>query len=148
MNVCLSAVSKSTSPANLSITFAPQILPAIQAAGRRVTLDLRGAESRPDILRAAVAAGVALDIAARSSTGAQGHAFYTDVAAQGAPSDVEPVRVRLAQLAASETAGFELDLAGPNIENYERLYWGMGTASVRLSQPRIGPRKGRSSDQE
>jgi hypothetical protein len=115
--------------------FRSQVFPTIQATGRRVTLDLRGAESRPDVLRAAVAAGVTLAIPARNFTGSQGHPFYTPIPAQGAPNDVEPVRARLAVLMAAMTEGFEIELTTPNLENYERLYWSWGRQGYDYHTP-------------
>jgi hypothetical protein len=115
--------------------FKSQVFPTIQASGRRVTLVLRGMESRPDVLRAAIAAGIVLSIPARNFTGSQGHPFFTSIAGQGAPSDVEPVRQRLAVLQASMAEGFELELPTPNIENYERLYWAWGRQGYDYRTP-------------
>jgi hypothetical protein len=115
--------------------FKSQVFPAIQAAGRRVTLDLRGVEARPDVLRAAMAAGIVLSVAARNSTASQGLPFFASISANGAPSDVEPVRQRLAVLLASMTEGFELELSTPNLENYERLYWSWGRQAYDYRAP-------------
>lgn len=115
--------------------FKSQVFSAIQASGRRVTLVLRGMEARPDILRAAVAAGVVFSIPARNFTASQGHPFFTSIPAQGAPSDPEPVHARLAVLMASMTEGFELELSTPNVENYERLYWAWGRQAYDYRTP-------------
>ncbi len=121
--------------------FRSQIFPTIQASGRRLTLVLRGMEARPDILHAAATAGVVLSIPARNFTASQGHPFFTSIAAQGAPSDVEPVRQRLAILMAAMTDGFELELSTANIENYERLYWAWGRQGYDYQTPTLTPGK-------
>jgi hypothetical protein len=115
--------------------FKSQVFPSIQASGRRVTLILRGLEARPDVLRAAVAAGLVLSIPARNFTASQGHPFFTSIPAQGAPSDAEPVHARLAVLMSSMTEGFELELSTPNVENYERLYWAWGRQAYDYRTP-------------
>lgn len=117
--------------------FRSQVFPAIQATGRRVTLSLRGTEPRPDVLRAAVAAGVVLAIPARSFTASQGRPFYTPIPAQGVPIDVDPVRARLAVLMAAMAEGFEIELSTTNVENYERLYWAWGRQSYDYRTPGI-----------
>jgi len=99
------------------------VFPAVQEAGRRVTLDLRGAEGRPDVLRAAEAAGVALEVASRTSAAAMGNSFHMIAMPE---SEMDAVHGRLNLFASAGATGFEVDLAGVNIDSYERIYsaWG------------------------
>jgi hypothetical protein len=59
----------------------------------------------------------------------------TSITAKEAPSDVEPVRARLAVLLASMTEGFEIELTTSNLENYERLYWAWGRQGYDYRTP-------------
>jgi hypothetical protein len=115
--------------------FRNEVFPALQGAGRRVTLDLRGGEARPDVLRAAIAAGIALDIASSSAAGALSQPFHSVVPSQSAAMETEPVRTRLTALGNARAEGFEVELPGPNIESYERLYWMWG----RLGYDHVSP---------
>jgi hypothetical protein len=114
--------------------------PAVQQTGRRVTLDLRGAEMRPDVIRAGNAAGVVLNIAGRNSTSSLDEPFYSAIAVA---STAEPTDVpsRLTALANAGAAGFELDLSGSNLENYERIYWAWGRAGYDHRSPGLAPGK-------
>jgi hypothetical protein len=120
------------------------LFPALQESGRRVTLDLRGTDARPDVLRAAVAAGVVLEIASRSSGAALGKPFHSVVAAQSVAAELDPVRARLTILASSGSTGFEVDLAGPNVENYERVYWAWGRLGYDFRTPGMSAGKAQS----
>ena len=111
------------------------IFPAVQEAGRRVTLDLRGAEARPDVWRAAEAAGIATEIAGRSSEATFGSPFHSVVTAQSVATEVDAVRGRLNILSSTGATGFEVELAGPNIENYERVYWTWGRLGYDYRSP-------------
>jgi hypothetical protein len=128
--------------------FRAEVFPAFQTTGRRVVLDLRGGEARPDILRAAIAAGIPLDIASRTAAGALSKPFHAVIPAQNAATEVAPVRERLAALATAGATGFEVELPGPNIEGYERLYWAWGRTgydyvSPTLSTGKSAPKSGR-----
>lgn len=101
-------------------------------AGRRLTLDLRGIDVRSDVLRAAVAAGVVLDVASRTSTAALGNMFHSVAAPE---SEQDTVRARLNILASAGATGFEVDLAGVNVEGYERVYWTWGRAGYDYRTP-------------
>jgi hypothetical protein len=120
--------------------FKTAIFPAVQQTGRRVTLDLRGAEMRPDIVRAGHSAGVVFLIEARNSTASLDEPFYRRiaVASTSEPSDVASV---LNGLADTQAAGFELDLSGSNLENYERIYWAWGRAGYDHRSPGLAPGK-------
>lgn len=113
------------------------VFPALQEAGRRVTLDLRGAEARPDVLRAAVAAGVTLSVASRTAAGALNRAFHSVADAASVVPDTDPVRARIAALATAGATGFELNLPGPNIETYERVYWAWGCQGYAYRSPSL-----------
>jgi len=119
------------------------VFPALQESGRRVTLDLHGAEARPDLLRAAQAAGMVLDIAGRSVAATLGNPFHALAAAQSTPAELDPVRARLTVLAGTGANGFEVDLAGPNVANYERVYWAWGRQGYDFRSP--GMTAGKSS---
>lgn len=107
-------------------------------AGRRVTLDLRGVETRPDVLRAAVAAGVVLDVASRTSAAALGKVFHSVAAPESEP---DTVRARLNILANAGATGFEVDLAGVNLEGYERVYWTWGRSGYTYRTPGLSAGK-------
>lgn len=115
------------------------LFPALLASGRRVTLDLRNVDARQDVLRAAIAAGVVLDTAARSSTTALGQSYHAVIPSSSVAPDIDPVRARLATLAGAD--GFEIDLAGTNIEGYERIYWAWGRQGYNFRAPTIGAGK-------
>ncbi|MEO5923462.1 MAG: hypothetical protein ABIR70_06520 [Bryobacteraceae bacterium] len=108
------------------------VFPAVQESGRRVTLDLRGVDARPDVLRAAQAAGIVMDIASRTTAAAQGNPFHAIAAPE---SEIDPVRARLNVLASNGATGFEVDLAGVNIDNYERVYWTWGRQGYLYRTP-------------
>jgi len=108
------------------------VFPALQESGRRVTLDLRGADARPDVLRAAQAAGIVLEISSRTSAAALGSKFHTIASPE---SELEPVRSRLNILASNGATGFEVDLAGVNVDNYERVYWAWGRQGYTYRTP-------------
>jgi hypothetical protein len=108
------------------------VFPAVQEAGRRVTLDLRGADARPDVLRAADAAGVVLEMASRTSAAAMGNSFHSIATPE---AEMEPVHGKLDILAVAGATGFEVDLAGVNIENYERVYWAWGRQGYTYRTP-------------
>ena len=112
--------------------FRTVVFPSLQEAGRRVTLDLRGADARPDVLRAAQAAGVVMELASRTSAAALGNPFHTISTPE---SEQDPVRGRLNILATSGSGGFEVDLAGVNIDNYERVYWAWGRQGYTYRTP-------------
>ena len=108
------------------------VFPALAGAGRRLTLDLRGAETRSDVLLAADAAGIVLDVASRTSAAALGNPFHSTVSPE---SEADPVRSRLNVLAGAGATGFEVDLAGVNIENYDRVYWTWGRLGYDYRTP-------------
>jgi hypothetical protein len=112
--------------------FRTVVFPALQDAGRRVTLDLRGADVRPDVLRAAQAAGVVMELTSRTTAAALGNPFHTIATPE---SELDPVRSRLNILASAGATGFEVDLAGVNIENYERVYWTWGRQGYTYRTP-------------
>jgi hypothetical protein len=118
--------------------FRTTVFPALTEAGRRVTLDLRGTEARPDVLRAAVAAGMVLDVASRTSAAALGNPFHVVAAPESEP---DPVRARLNILASAGATGFEVDLAGVNIEAYERVYWTWGRSGYDYRTPGLSAGK-------
>lgn len=120
--------------------FRDTVFPAVQQTGRRVTLDLRGADTRPDIIRAGKVASVTLNVAAKNSTAAQDAPFYGVIAVQSA-ADPTGVPAQLSALASVGAAGFELDLPGPNLENYERLYSAWGRAGYDHRSPTLVPGK-------
>ena len=117
------------------------IFPALQEAGRRVTLDLRGGEARPDVLRAAQAAGLVLEIASRTVGGALEGPFHAVVTAQSVASEVDAVRGRLNILVNTGATGVEVDLAGVNIDNYERVYWTWGRLGYDYRSPGLSAGK-------
>jgi hypothetical protein len=112
--------------------FRTNVFPALAEAGRRVTLDLRGIEARPDVLRAAAAAGIVLDVASRTSAAALGNPFHSIAAPE---SEAATVHARLNIVASAGATGFEVDLAGVNIENYERVYWTWGRSGYDYRTP-------------
>lgn len=116
------------------------VFPAVQQTGRRVTLDLRGAEARPDIIRAAQVAGVVLTIAARGATTSLNAPFYSITVAQSNTEQTD-VESKLSALANAGAAGFEVDLPGPNLENYERVYSAWGRAGYDHRSPGLVPGK-------
>jgi hypothetical protein len=118
--------------------FRTVVFPALQESGRRVTLDLRGIDARPDVLRAAQAAGVVLDVASRSEAAALGSPFHSIVPPE---SEADPVRARLNVLAGSGSTGFEVDLAGVNIAAYERIYWNWGRLGYSFTRPEMSAGK-------
>jgi hypothetical protein len=118
--------------------FRSSVFPALAEAGRRVTLDLRGIETRPDVLRAAVAAGIVLDVASRTSATALGNPFHSVVAPESEP---DAVRARLNILASMGATGFEVDLAGVNIDAYERVYWTWGRSGYDYRTPGLSAGK-------
>lgn len=120
--------------------FRDTMFPAVQQTGRRVTLDLRGADTRPDVIRAGKVASVTLNVAAKNSTAAQDAPFYGVIAVQSA-ADPTGVPAQLSALASVGAAGFELDLPGPNLENYERLYSAWGRAGYDHRSPTLAPGK-------
>lgn len=124
--------------------FRTVVFPAIQQTGRRVTLDLRGAEARPDIIRAAQVAGVALNIAARNSTASLDTPFYGVIALQSNAEQTD-VESKLSALANTGAAGFELDLPGSNLESYERIYSAWGRAGYGHRSPGLVPGKAQSA---
>ncbi len=113
------------------------VVPAVQEAGRRVILDLHGAESRPDVLRVAIASGVGLEVTARSASGALNQPFHMLVQAQSVAAEAGPVSSRITGIGDSGANGFEVELAGPNVENYERVYWAWGRQGYDNHQPTL-----------
>ncbi len=112
--------------------FRTVVFPALQEAGRRVTLDLRGVDARPDVLRAAQAAGVVMELASRTSAAALGNPFHAIATPE---SEIDPVRARLNILSSAGATGFEVDLAGVNIDSYERVYWTWGRQGYSHRMP-------------
>ena len=108
------------------------VFPAMVEAGRRVTLDLRGIDARPDVLRAAIAAGTVLEVAGRTSVAAQEQLFHSVMSPE---TELATVRARLNILASAGATGFEVDLAGVNIEGYERVYWAWGRSGYDHRTP-------------
>ena len=95
---------------------------------------------RPDVIRAGQAAGVTLNIAGHNSTSSLNEPFYSAiaVASTAEPTDVSS---RLVGLANAGAAGFELDLNGSNLENYERIYSAWGRAGYEYKAPGLAPGK-------
>jgi hypothetical protein len=118
--------------------FRTVIFPALQESGRRVTLDLHGGDARPDVLRAAQAAGVVLDVASRSAAIAS--PVHSVLAAQSIAAEIDAVRTRINILASSGSTGIEVDL-GPNVENYERVYWAWGRQGYAYLTPGLSAGK-------
>ncbi|MEO8098774.1 MAG: hypothetical protein ABI811_13815 [Acidobacteriota bacterium] len=121
--------------------FRTVVFPALQESGRRVALDLHGAETRPDVIRAAKAMGLVLDVTGRASSAPADFKsldFHALIAADAAVPEADPVRTRLTSIANTGAAGFEIDLPGPNIENYERTYWAWGRLGYDHLSPTLG----------
>jgi hypothetical protein len=122
--------------------FKAAIFPAFKQSGRRVTLDLRGVDARPDVLRAAQTAAIPLEIASRTTAAALGRRYYAVVAAASVPTDTaDQVRARIESLSASGATGFEVDLAGPNFDVYERVYWAWGRQGYLYRPPTLAVAK-------
>jgi hypothetical protein len=120
------------------------VFPALLESGRRVTLDLRGVEARPDVLRAAIAAGITLDVASRTAAAALNRPFHSVVDAAAVPAEPDAVRARITTLATAGANGFEINLAGPNIEAYERVYWAWGRQGYAHRSPSLSTAAGPS----
>lgn len=120
--------------------FRTTVFPAIQQTGRRVTVDLRGAETRPDVIRAAKAAGVVILVAGHNFASALEEPYYNPVAVTSTAEQGDTAS-KLAALSSATAAGFELDLSGSNLENYERIYAGWGRAGYDYRAPGLAPGK-------
>lgn len=120
--------------------FRTTVFPAIQQTGRRVTVDLRGAEMRPDVIRASQAAGVAILVAGRNSASGLEEPYYSPVTVMST-ADQSDVASKLAALSSASATGFELDLNGSNLENYERIYAEWGRAGYDYRAPGLAPGK-------
>jgi hypothetical protein len=121
--------------------FRTVVIPAIREAGRRVFLDLHGGEARQDVLRVAIAAGIGLETTARSAGGALEQPFHMTVQAQSVPTEEAPVGARVTAIGNTGANGFEIDLSGPNIDAYERVYWTWGRLGYNNHQPTLTPGK-------
>lgn len=125
--------------------FRTNVFPPVLEAGRRVTLDLRGIEARADVLRAGESAGVVLDVASRNSASAYGNPFHAVATAE---SDPELVRARVNILVSTGAGGFEVDLAGANLEGYERVYWTWGRSGYDYRMPGMSAGKAAAKNKE
>jgi hypothetical protein len=110
------------------------VFPAIQGSGRRVVLDLHGVEARPDLARLAESSGIAVEASAHSTTGSAGLPFHTVVTQS---TDEAAAQVQITRIGDSGAAGFEVELSGPNVDNYERVYWVWGRHGYNNRQPTL-----------
>jgi hypothetical protein len=101
------------------------IFAALRESGRRVTLDLHGAEQRTDLTRGALEAGVPLRVSRNAGSDDPSYEVHWELHEAPAAGGVEIVRQKTQQLLASG-AGFEIDAPGPISEEHTDFYrfWG------------------------
>jgi hypothetical protein len=102
------------------------VFAALRESGRRVTLDLHGADQRADLTKGALQAGVPLRVSRTAGSDASGYEVHWELHEAPNTVNVESVRDRAGQLVSSGAAGFEIDAPGPITEEHTDFYrfWG------------------------
>jgi hypothetical protein len=102
------------------------IFAALRESGRRVTLDLHGADQRKDLTKGALEAGVPLRVSRTAGSNDPGYEVHWELHETSATATAESVRQRTEQLLSSGADGFEIDAPGPISEDFTDFYqfWG------------------------
>jgi len=99
----------------------------IKATGRRVTLDLHGSESRPQLPLAAIGLGIPVTLPPGSKLGDADYDVHILIPAPDPEEGIESVRVRIKALVATGINAFEIDAPSAQPEQHPRFYqtWGL-----------------------
>jgi hypothetical protein len=107
---------------NQSVEFyRDNVFAALRESGRRVTLDLHGAEQRTDLTKGALDAGVPLRVSRTAGSDDPGYEVHWELHETSATA-----QQTIAKLVASGVAGFEIDAPGPISEDHTSFYWSWG----------------------
>jgi hypothetical protein len=114
-------------PGNEPLTFYQTVIfPAIRETGRRVTLDLHGAESRPELAQAALEMGIALRSDSGAGLGEGTSETHALLPAPDPAEDFEEVRKQIRAIISSGSAGFEIDAPATGPRPYPEFYFAWG----------------------
>lgn len=114
-------------PAGEPVEFYLNVLfDAIKRTGRRVVLDLHGAESRPELALAAVGLGIPLTLPPGTRLGSVSVERHALIAAPDSEERMESVRSRIQSLVAAGVTAIEIDAPSAQPDQHTRFYqtWG------------------------
>jgi len=123
-------------PASESMDFYLNVVfNVIKKTGRRVTLDLHGSETRPQLPLAAIGLGIPVTLPPGSKLGEAGYDMHTLIPAPDPEAGIETVRARIKSLVAAGVTAFEIDAPSAQPDQYPRFYQNWGQVSYDQEAP-------------
>jgi hypothetical protein len=122
LNECLMIRGVEIEAENQPVDFyRDNVFAALRESGRRVTLDLHGADQRTDLTKGALDAGVPLRVSRSKGSDDPGYEVHWELHETSATP-----QQTISKLVSSGVAGFEIDAPGPISEDHTSFYWSWG----------------------